>query len=179
MNAKKVLIIAIALLLTAAVAQAQYAPTGTSTLSVLVGAEASLSITTATTTFAGPATPFANFAGTTNFSYKIRTGFGAGTGSITVKLGGALTGTASSSNTIALSNLSYICTDALPALGTGCTTAVGASSTTATPVATFSKDAHSADAGTSGNSLAWTLVNLPSYVQDTYTATATFTISAT
>ncbi len=171
MNAKRILILAIALLFVAGLAQAQT----TSSLSVTVGAVASIVINSARTTFSTPATPFASFLGTTNFTYKIRTGNTSGTGSIVVALSGPLTGT--SSDTIALSNLSYVCTDVAPASGTACSSGVTAS-TTATNVASFGANNHSADGGTPGNSLAWTLVNNPSYVADTYSATATFTISA-
>ena len=62
-----------------------------------------------------------------------------------------------------------------------CTGSVTASTTASTSVATFATDAHStagtgsSDAGT----VIWTLPNDPIYKTGTYTATATFTISAT
>jgi hypothetical protein len=45
-------------------------------------------------------------------------------------------------------------------------------------VATFGANTHSAGAGTTGNSVAWTLLNDPAYPTGSYTAVATFTISA-
>jgi len=175
---KKILALTAILLLTASLSFAQtYGGTGTSSITVTIGAEASIYVSTSTTSLSEGATPFANFTGTTNFSYKVRTTKSGGSGYITVLFGGPLTDSAA--DTIALTNLSYVCTDVAPASGSNCASAVTASSSSGTKVADFGADAHSLDAGTTGSSLAWTLVNLPTYVTGTsYLATATFTISA-
>jgi hypothetical protein len=72
--------------------------------------------------------------------------------------------------------LSYTCTVAAP--GTACTGSVTASTTAQTSIATFAAGVHSAKAGNAA-SLLWTLINDPAYKTGTYTATVTFTISAT
>jgi hypothetical protein len=173
---KSLLLTAVGLLLTASLARAQSA-SGTTTVQVTVGAEAAITVTTGTSTLTTTGTVFNNFTGSTSFTYKIRSTKSGGSGTITLLFGGALTDAAS--DTIALSNLTYTCTDVAPASGTNCASPVTASSSTATQVASFGADAHSADSGTTGNSLSWTLVNNPSYKTGTnYQATATFTISA-
>jgi len=176
---KKILALTAILLLAASSALAQsWGPSGTSAVQVNIGPEASIYVSTTTTSLNEGSGAFANFTGTTNFSYKIRTTKVGGTGTITVLFNGPLTDSAS--DTIALSNLSYTCSDTSPASGTNCASAVTASSSTATKVVDFGADAHSLDAGTTGNSVSWTLVNLPTYeTGQTYSATATFSISAT
>ena len=72
--------------------------------------------------------------------------------------------------------LTYTCTVSAP--GSACSGSQTASTTVATPVATFGADAHSAAAGNSA-SVDWTLTNDPVYKAGTYSATVTFTISAT
>jgi len=152
----------------------------TTQVTVAVGAEASITITTGTTTLSLSGGPFSSFTGSTAFSYKIRTSESGGSGSLTVVFGSDLT---SGGNTISVGNLTYTCTDVAPASGTTLPATCGSSSTTAsksaaTGVAGFGTAGHSADAGTSGNSVNWTLVNNPSYKTGSYSATATFTISA-
>ena len=72
--------------------------------------------------------------------------------------------------------LAYTCT--LTAPGTPCSGSQISSTTAGTAVGTFGADAKSASAG-NGGSVAWTLTNDPMYSTGTYTATVTFTISAT
>ena len=162
-----------ALLLTTSFAQAQSA-TGTTSVQVSVGAEASITVTTGTTTLGTAGTVFNNYTGTTNFSYKIRTTKSGGTGSITVQFNQDLT---SAPDTIPIANLSYTCTVAGPGTGGSSAQTAVKSPTPGSNVATFGTDAHSADAGTAGNSVSWTLVNNPSYKTGNYSATATFTIA--
>src|SRR5260370_24524466 len=64
-----------------------FAQTGTSNVSVTVGAEASITVTDATTTLANSSTLFADYTGTTHFTYRIRTSVGTGSGSIVVEAG--------------------------------------------------------------------------------------------
>jgi hypothetical protein len=145
--------------------------TGTTTLSVSVGPEASLVIDTATTNLTTTGTVFADYTGTTNFTYKVRTTQGSGTASITV----LLTEFAGSGGPT-VANLTYLSTPISPATGV---TSTAASKASATTVASFTADMHSATSGTSGNTVSWTLANDPAYKTGTYSATATFSISAT
>jgi hypothetical protein len=168
---KKTLLLAVTLLLVSSLAQAQSA-TGNTIVSVAVAAEASMTVSPATTSLTTTGTVFNNFTGTTNLTYKVRTTRVGGSGTITVQFAGALTGVAVPANTIALTNLTYDCT---ASVGTPCTAGQVSSSSSATPVASFGANAHGN--GATG-SVAWTLVNDPAYVTDTYNATATFTIAA-
>ncbi|MGD1155572.1 MAG: hypothetical protein ABSA41_07055 [Terriglobia bacterium] len=173
---KKTITLVAVLLLAASTAFAQYGPTAATTLSVVVANEASIQVDTSTTSLTNvTGNAFGNYTGTTTFDYKIRTTTTGGTGSITLSLNQVLT---SGTDTIAMSNLGYTCADVAPASGTGCASSVTPSTTTGTAVASFGAGAHSANTGTTGNTLSWTLANLPSYPTGTYTATATFTISA-
>jgi hypothetical protein len=152
---------------------------GTTTLSVNVAAEASISIGTATTTLSSTPGLFADYTGTTNFTYKIRTTKVGGTGAVNVQITSDFSGTGGpsvASPPSAGDALTYSCTVASP--GTACTGPVTALTTGTTNVATFGADARSAKAGNSG-SVAWTLTNDPVYQTGSYTATATFTISST
>lgn len=161
----------------------QFAASGTSTLSVAVAAESAISVTTATTnlTEASGAGIFgAPYTGTTNFSYKVRSTKVGGGGTITVRITGDFAAGGPSVATPPTGDaMTYSCTSAASA--TACTGPVTASTASATNVATFATDAHStagvgsSDAGT----VVWTLPNDPIYKTGIYTATATFTISAT
>lgn len=160
----------------------QFAATGTSTLSVVVAPESAISVTTATTNLAeatGAGIFGAPYTGTTNFLYKVRSTTVGGGGSITVKItsdfgaGGPSVATPPTGDA-----MTYTCTSAASA--TPCTGPITASTSGATSVVTFATNAHSAagtgssDAGT----VVWSLPNDPVYKTGTYTATATFTISA-
>lgn len=156
----------------------QFGPSGTTTVSVTVSSESSIRIDTATTTLTAGAV-FGDYTGTTNFTYKIRTSQSTGTGNVQLQVtsdfspaGGPSVGSPPSPG----DTLDYTCTAAAPA--TACSGSQTASTGSATNVATFGADAHSAPAGNSG-STAWTLTNDPVYKTGAYTATVTFTISAT
>ncbi len=71
------------LVVTACPAWSQFAATGTTNVSVTVAAEAAIRIDTSTTTLTQGAV-FANFTGTTNFTYKVRTT--TTTGAATIQL---------------------------------------------------------------------------------------------
>jgi hypothetical protein len=164
-----ILALACVLLALAGTAQAQtFGPTGTGVVSVTVGPEASISIDTATATLTEGANAFSPYGGTTNFTYKIRTG---STGSIVLKVanftGGAVVPP--------VANLSYTCTLAK----TSGTCAGGqTASNSDTPLVGFTSNAHSAIGG-DGGTVSWTLINDPAYSVGTLTATVTYTISAT
>jgi hypothetical protein len=158
--------------------QGQFAPTGTTTISVTVGSEASLRVDTATTTLTTAGT-FADYTGTTNLTYRIRTSNPGGSGTITARVTTDFApagGPSVASPPTAGDLLQYTCTVSAP--GTACAGSQTASTAADTSVATFGADAASVSAGNSG-SVAWTLTNDPVYDTGTYTAVVTFTIAAT
>lgn len=167
--------IACTLLAMAGIVRAQ----NTTTLSVAVNPEASLTVTTGTTNLTTSGTNFTvPFTGNTSFTYQIRTMKSGGNGTITSKVtadfagtGGPSVGTPPSTGDA----LTYTCTVASP--GTACTGSQTSSTSTATSVATFGAGANSTKAGNTG-SVAWSLTDDPVYATGTYTATVTFTISA-
>lgn len=174
-----ILIILAGILAFVPAARCQWASTGTTNVSVTVAAEAALSISTGTTTLTSTGTLFANYTGTTSFLYKIRTSKTAGTGTITAKVTTDFSPTGGPSVTTPPTTgdaLSYTCTVSAP--GTACTGSQTASTSAQTSVAGFGTDAKSALAGNSG-SLSWTLTNDPAYSSGAYSATVTFTVSAT
>src|ERR1043166_8097076 len=63
-----------------------FAATGTTTLSVSVGAEASIAINTTTSSLATSGGLFADYTGTTNFTYKVRTTQSTRSGSIVLQI---------------------------------------------------------------------------------------------
>ena len=177
---KKILLAAVALLLSASLAGAStVTATGTSTLSVTVSNEASITITTGTTTLAATGTVFNPYTGTTNFTYKIRTTQTTGSGSIVLQVttdfspsGGPSVGTPPNGGDA----LTYTCSTAS---GTPCSTAQTASTSAPTNVATFGADAHSVSTSGDAGSVTWSLTNDPKYKTGAYSATVTFTVSAT
>jgi hypothetical protein len=162
-----------AVLVLAGIAHAQ----ATSSLSVTVGPEASLSASATALTTSG--TTFSDYTGTTNLTYKIRTTKVTGTGTITAKVttdfspaGGPLVATSGTTG----DTLTYTCTVTAP--GTACSGSQTSSTAASTPFATFGAAANSAKAGNTASAV-WDLVNDPAYGQGSYSATVTFTISAT
>ena len=158
-------------------ARAQSA-TATTTVTVTVAAKASITAN-ATTALTTVGTVFADFTGTSTYTYKIRTTPTTGTGTITAKVttdfapaGGPLVATSGTTG----DTLTYTCGASAPA--TVCSGSQTASTASTPPVATFGAAAKSATAGNPGT-LAWPLVNDPQYTVAAYTATVTFTISAT
>jgi len=159
-------------------AHAQFASTGTTTVSVTIAAEASLQIDTSTTTLTSSGI-FANYTGTTTLTYKIRTTQSTGSGNVTLKVTtdfSPANGPSVASPPNAGDTLAYTCTVSAP--GSACTGSQTSSTSSSTPVATFGAAANSAVAGNSG-SVAWTLTNDPAYHTGSYSATVTFTVSAT
>ena len=176
----KTMIVVAAVLVLAGAASAQtFATTGTTTMSVAVGAEASLAVNTATTTLTTSGGIFAAFTGTTSLTYKMRTTQSTGTGTLTAKVTTDFAPTLGPSVASPLNagdTLTYTCTVAAP--GTACSGTQTASTASQTSVATFGAGASSVLAGNSA-SLSWILVNDPQYKTGSYTATVTFTVSAT
>jgi len=175
----KTLVLACVLLALAGTAQAQFATTGTGSVAVTVAPEASIHIDTASVTLTSSGSNFGDYAGNTNFTYKVRTGATAGTAGITLQVTSDFSGTggpsvANSSTTG--DTLTYTCAVSAPAAA--CSTTQTSSTTAATSVASFGANVRSAKAGNTG-SVSWTLVNDPAYAVGTYTAVVTYTISAT
>lgn len=169
-----VLAIACAVLALAGLAQAQ-----TTTLAVTVGPEAALSIATATTSLATTSTSFGSpFSGTTALNYLIRTSKTSGTGTITLQITADFSGAGGpsvGSPPTAGDALTYTCSVSAP--GTPCTGTQTAATHAATAVGSFGAGASSAKAGNAA-SVVWALTDDPAYATGTYSATATFTISA-
>ena len=182
-TSKTICILVLALLFTASLAHAQ-STTGATTINVTVAAEAALTVTTGTTNLTSTGTTFNNYTGTTNLTYFIRTTLAGGTGNIVLQItsdfsptGGPSVGTPPTAG----DTLAYTCTVANPGnngTATACSGSVTSSTSAQTSVAAFGADARSLKAGNSA-SAAWTLTNDAKYKTGSYSATATFTISAT
>jgi hypothetical protein len=177
---KKTLMVASILLLAASFSYAQTNASGTSTLSVNVGAEAAIVVNT-TPAFVSSGI-FGNYTATTPITYYVRTITG---GSIVVEVtsdfstGGVGGGPSVATPPTSGDLLTYTCTSAAPVTGsaTACATALTASTASTTNVVTFAATTQSAKAGNSA-STSWTLVNDPAYKAGSYSATVTYTISA-
>ena len=171
--------LALALLLTALRAHAQSgSPTGTTTVSVTIGPQAALTITNSSTPLTTGGSNFSQFTGSTGLTYFVRTTATGGGGTITLKVttdfspvGGPSVG----SPPTAGDTLTYTCTVASP--GTACTGTQTAATSSQTNLATFGTDVHTSTGGSTA-SVAWILTNDPIYKTGTYSATVTFTISA-
>lgn len=178
---KKLLAVTAMLLFAASISHAQAnSATGTTTLGVTVGAEAAIVVqTTPAFTSSGI---FGDYTATTPFTYFVRT---STTGSITVEIttdfstGGVNGGPSVATPPTAGDTLQYTCTAAAPSVGTAtpCASAETASTTAATPVVAFGATTQSAKLGNAGSTI-WVLTNDPSYKAGTYSAVATYTISA-
>ena len=173
--------VAMCVLCLGSMAHAQFAASGTTTLNLTVGPEAAIQVNTAATALS-TSTAFANnYTGTTSFSYKVRTTKVGGTGTITALVtsdfsaGGG--GNPSVANPpVAGDALTFTC--ATTGVGSACSSALTASTSSAQTVIGFGANIHSSAAGDSG-SVAWSLPNDPVYPTGSYSATVTFTISAT
>jgi hypothetical protein len=178
---KNILTLAAALLLTVSLAHAQLGTsTGTTTVSVTVGAEAALNVTTSSTSLTSTGTNFTNYTGSTSLTYYVRTTQSGGSGSLTLKVTSDFTPTGGPSVGSPLSTgdkLAYTCT--VSGAGTACSGSVTSSTSSSTSVITFGAGAHTVtfpggDTATTG----WTLTNDPKYPTGSYSATVTYTISA-
>ena len=153
--------------------------TGTTTLSVTVGPEASLAVGTGTV-LRSVGSSFASYSGTTNLTYRIRTII---SGMITLRVTTDFSpqgGPSVAAPPTPGDTLTYACAVSPPGTNgsvTACIAGTQASSGTATGVATFGPDARSLTNGNTGT-VNWTLSNDPAYKAGAYSATVTFTISA-
>jgi len=171
----RITLIACVLLAIAGIVQAQ-----TTNLNLTVGAEASISVTNGNTALTNTGGNFTTpFTGTTSYSFKIRT---KTNGNISVQITSDFTAATNgpSVHTPPTTGdaLTYSCSATSPAIGTPCATAQTASTTVATTIVTFGATVNSVNAGDTG-SIAWSLTDDPVYPAGSYTAIATFTISAT
>lgn len=174
---KKLLAVALFGAMFSASAFAQgFGATGNTTLNVTVGPAAAIRVDTATTNLTSPGN-FANYTGTTEWSYKIRTSSGTGSGQVVVKINPDFAPAGGPS--VASGNLSYTCALTAPSSGTGsaCAGSVTAAATD-TNVATFGAATRSTSSGTQNNTVNWSLIDDPAYATGAYSATAVFTISA-
>jgi len=178
---KRIAILVAALLLTAPLAHAQLGSSqGTTTVTVTVGAEAALNITNSSTPLTSSGTNFSTYAGSTGLTYFVRTSQSSGSGSITLKVtsdfspaNGPSVGTPPTTG----DKLAYTCT--VSGVGTACSGSQTASTSSATNVVTFGVDAHSVTfPGGDTATTSWSLTNDPKYKTGSYSATVTFTISA-
>ena len=173
----RILVTACVLLAIAGIVQAQ---TGTTTLSVAIGPEAALTVNTGTTNLSTLSTSFGNpFTGTTSLTYFIRTTKSTGTGTVTTKVTtdfGPAGGPSVATPPSAGDALTYTCTVSAP--GTACTGSQTASTGAQVAFGTWGAGANSAKGGNAA-SVAWSLTDDPVYSVGTFTATVTFTISAT
>jgi hypothetical protein len=171
--------LAFGLLAMAGAAQAQNV---TNNLKLTVAPEASLTITSASDTLLATSggTFGLPFTGTTTFSYKIRTATTSGTGQIQLKVTTDFgSGGPSVANPAQGDALTYTCLATVKTgTATPCTGSLQPSTTGQTNVVSFGASTRSAQGGDSG-SVAWTLPNDPQYLDGTYTAVVTYTISAT
>ena len=167
------------MLLGASLSQAQLAATGTTTLSVNVGAEAALTVGNSTA-LSSTGTTFSNYTGTTSLTYFVRT---INSGTVTLQVTGDFSpngGPSVATPPTAGDKLIYNCAVNTPGTHggvTNCSTGQQAATASATKVATFGADARSVSAGNTGT-VSWTLTNDPAYKAGAYSATVTFTISA-
>ena len=181
---RALLLAAVSMLLGSSLAHAQLgSSTGTTTISVTVAAEAALTVSTGTTNLTSTGTNFSTYSGTTNLIYFIRTTAAGGTGSITLRVTSDFSpaaGPSVATPPTAGDALTYTCTVASPGnsgSATACSGTQTSSTTSSTNLATFGADARSLVGGNSA-STAWSLTNDPKYKTGTYSATITFTISA-
>lgn len=173
---KKVLVVCV-LLLSAVIAFPQ-TDTTTSNVTVTVSNEASI-LTASAATLTKADTLFGSFTGNSTVTYKIRTSEVGGGG--TLKVSVAQFAPATGPTLGATSDLSY----GVPTItsgGSGSATAGAAQANvdaaTNYTIVQFGTDFHSADAGDQAQ-IDWTLLDRPTYKTGTYTAVATWTISAT
>ena len=146
--------------------------TATTSLSVTVASAATISINTPATTLTAGST-WGDYTGTTTGTVRMRTSKTGGSGSVTVEITSAF-----ASGGPPVSDLTYTCSVAETSEATACSGSVTASDSSGTSVLSMGTDGHTADSGDTF-SVDWSLKNLPSYTPGAYSATATFTVSAT
>jgi hypothetical protein len=176
---RNLLPVVLALLCAATLSHAQLSSTGTTNLSVNIGAEAALTVGNSTS-LASTGTTFSNYTGTTSLTYFVRT---INTGTITLQVSGDFSpsgGPSVATPPTAGDKLTYNCSMNPPGkngTASNCPANTQALTSGATAVAGFGADARSIQAGNTGT-VNWTMTNDPAYKAGNYSATVTFTISA-
>jgi len=159
--------------------------TTTQTLTADISPEGGLFSFPNTVTLANAGTTLTNFTGSLSVQYRERTTQSTGGGSITVKATADFTPTGGPSVVSPLSTgdaLTYTCSG--PTLGTNCSGTQTVSTSTATNVVTFSASQCTGGGGSCSSSspnavtVNFTLTDDPKYHTGSYSATLTFTISA-
>jgi hypothetical protein len=154
--------------------------TATETLSATLTPVGALS-TPGTATLSTSSNTFKPFTASVPINYQVRTTPTGSGGTITLKVASDFTPTGGP--TAASGALTYVCSGAN--LGTACSGTQTASTTTSTPVLTAPVSACTGGGGSCSSqnpnsmSLTFTLVDNPVYPTGTYSASITFTISAT
>ena len=156
------------LLLACAAAQS----TATTTLSVIVTSAATISLGSSSTALTS-GTTCGDYTGTTTGRVRMRTSKTGGSGSVTVEITSVW-----ASGGPSVSDLTYTCSVAETSDPTACSGSVTASDSSGTTVLPMGADGNTADSGDTF-SVDWSLRNRPSYTPGAYSATATFTVSAT
>ena len=146
--------------------------TATTTLSVTVASAATISLGSSSTALTA-STTWGDYTGTTSGAVRMRTSKTGGSGSVTVEITSAF-----ASGGPGVDDLTYTCSVDEDSEATACSGSVTASDSSGTTVLSMGADGHSADTGDTF-SVEWSLKNLPSYTPGSYSATATFTVSAT
>ncbi|MGA3334112.1 MAG: hypothetical protein ABSC62_08110 [Terracidiphilus sp.] len=179
---KKLLMVVSTVLLAASVCYAQpSANTATANLAVTVGNEAAIAVVSSSA-LTSTGTTFADYTSITDLTYWVRTTV---SGTITVEIttdfstGGPGGGPSVKTPPTSGDALTYTCSVQAPVTGlaTACSTAQTASTSSATMVVNFGATTQSLKAGDDAKTM-WTLTNDPSYAAGSYTAVATYTISA-
>jgi len=159
--------------------------TTTQTLTADISPEGGLFSFPNTVTLANAGTTLSNFTGSLSIQYRERTTQSTGGGSITVKATADFTPSGGPSIASPLSTgdaLNYTCSGAT--LGTNCSGSQTVSTSTATNVVTFSASECTGGGGSCSSSspntvtVNFTLTDDPKYPTGSYSATLTFTISA-
>jgi hypothetical protein len=179
------ILFAVIVIFSASVANAQLGTsTGTTTLQVTVAAEAALTVGTPTTNLTSTGTNFGNYSGTTNLTYFVRTTQATGASNLVLQVTGDFSpagGPSVGTPPTAGDKLAYSCTVANPGnngTATACTAGTSSSTGAQTSISSFGADNRSSIGGNSAT-VNWTLTNDPKYKTGSYSATVTFTISAT
>lgn len=155
--------------------------TGTGSLTLTVSPEATVSTTTSPFS---TSTSFSDYTATQTLNIRLRTTSTGGAGTISAYVSTDFSAGGSGNPSVNApptgDTLKYTC-GAVPSIGSGCVgnpTATTASGS-ATSVATFGQNAHTAQNTPATLAIIYTLTNDPIYPTGSYTATITYTISVT
>lgn len=176
-------VLTMGMLLASSLAYGQVTAKDTATLSVTVGNEATIVVDpgSKTTTFSS-STAFTDYTATTNYHFQVRTSQTTGSGFINVAITTDFSPTGGPSAYAPATGDSLKITASTASAGTAVVPGSQVNAT-AQNIVTFGANAHGGSPGAVGTngatgSVTWDLTNDPAYATGVYTATATFTISA-